>query len=315
MNDLHIRNLDLNLLRVFDVLLEEGSATRAGTRLGLSQSAVSHALGRLRYALDDELFVRDARGLRPTQRSLELGPQVHAALSQLQAAFAPVAFDPATTDRRFTIVAGAYACAVLVPELVAIMGQEAPNAELIITDAAPDLLDQLDSRRADFVIGAVDSAPERVAQEVLLSEQLVWLVRMDNPLPEGPVTMPELLAIPHVLIARRLATGTGGLTMRPSWEDQGAFESELEARGLRRIIGVTVPDAYSAMAVVRRSDMATLLPRRLSALSIQSGFMRTVEPPHESPPVDLDMAYLADRIADPAMAWMKGLLRRVADRV
>src|SRR3954451_20260147 len=112
MNVPHLRTLDLNLLRVFVALLDEGSVTRAGARLGLTQSAVSHALNRLRYTLNDELFVRGPARLQPTRRALEIGPQVHAALPQLQTAIEPGGFDPATSDRRFTIAAGAYACAV-----------------------------------------------------------------------------------------------------------------------------------------------------------------------------------------------------------
>src|ERR1700753_1210286 len=103
MNVLHsgAMNLDLNLLRVFDVLLEERNVTRAGARLGLTQSAVSHALNRLRYALNDELFVRGPRGMHPTARAAEIGPQVRAALVQLQAAVTPADFSPITSERRF----------------------------------------------------------------------------------------------------------------------------------------------------------------------------------------------------------------------
>src|SRR3954469_798725 len=109
---------DLNLLRVFDVMLEERSVTRAGARLGLTQSAVSHALNRLRYMLDDELFVRGPAGMQPTPRAVEMGPQVHAALNQLQAALAPSDFDPRTSERRFTVMTGTYACAILAPIIV-----------------------------------------------------------------------------------------------------------------------------------------------------------------------------------------------------
>src|ERR1043165_7302553 len=107
MTQLHSPTTDLNLLRLFDVLLEERSVTRAGARLGLSQSAVSHALGRLRHNLGDDLFVRTAAGMIPTARAKEWGPPVRAALAQLQAAITPQGFDPATTDRRFVLVAGA----------------------------------------------------------------------------------------------------------------------------------------------------------------------------------------------------------------
>src|SRR5512144_2036769 len=119
-------NLDLNLLRVFDVLLEERSVTRTGARLGLTQSAVSHALNRLRYTLNDELFLRGPAGMQPTPRAVEMGPQIHAALNQLQAALSPADFDPATSERRFSVVAGAYASAILVPPLVSVVAQSAP---------------------------------------------------------------------------------------------------------------------------------------------------------------------------------------------
>ena len=165
------------------------------------------------------------------------------------------------------------------------------------------------------MLGGVDLAPERLAQEVLLREDLAWLVRTGNPLPLGAISLDELLSIPHVLISRRHIVDPDGLTMRASWEDFGAFEAELERRGLRRTVGVTVPDTYSAMGVIRRSDMAALIPRRLAALSTQSGVMRVVEPPYESPQVTLEMLYLADRLADPGIAWMRGLLRRVAAAV
>src|SRR5258708_2579886 len=118
MNELHFTNLDLNLLRVFDALLEERSVTRAGDRLGLSQSAVSHALGRLRQVLGDPLFVRRAGGVEPTSRALEIGPALHTALRQLQEALAPSGFVPSTAERRFTLAAGTYACTILVPALV-----------------------------------------------------------------------------------------------------------------------------------------------------------------------------------------------------
>ena len=108
MNGIHFNSLDLNLLRVFDTLMEERSVTRAGERLGLSQSAISHALNRLRYALNDELFVRGPQGMHPTARAAEIGPQVHAALVQLQTAVAPADFDPPTSERRFVLAAGSY---------------------------------------------------------------------------------------------------------------------------------------------------------------------------------------------------------------
>src|SRR5665213_1513409 len=196
---------DLNLLRVFDVLLEERNVTRAGARLGLTQSAVSHALNRLRYALNDELFIRGPSGMQPTQRALEMGPQVHAALNQLQAALTYPDFDPRRSERRFSVAAGAYACAVLAPALVSRLSEDAPLVELVIVDRAGDVADRLDARRLDFVVGGIANAPERFARDAILVETMAWVVSRTHPLANAPsVTLEALAGYPHAAI-------TGGL--------------------------------------------------------------------------------------------------------
>src|SRR2546426_7961391 len=119
MNALHFSTLDLNLLRVFDALIEERSVTRAGERLGLSQSAISHALNRLRYILNDELFVRVSDGMRPTPRASDIAPRLREGLLQLQLALAAPEFVPERTDRRFTITCREYIVTVLIPRLIA----------------------------------------------------------------------------------------------------------------------------------------------------------------------------------------------------
>jgi DNA-binding transcriptional LysR family regulator len=312
-------NLDLNLLRVFDVLLEERSVTRTGARLGLTQSAVSHALNRLRYMLSDELFVRGPAGMQPTPRAVEMGPQVHAALNQLQAALAPSDFDPATSERRFTVVTGAYASAILAPPLAGRLAQSAPQSELMIAEPTLDVLERLDARRADFMVGGVLAAPERFARETILTEELVWVVRTAHPAFQGEeIDMATLVSVPHVVIARSLPglIEEGGerraFVSRASWEDAGAFEAALAARGLTRRVGVSVPDTYTAIAVASRTDMATLIPRRLALLSAQGGRVKLIHPPYESPSVDVSLVYLRERLAEPAIRWMHDLIRTVA---
>lgn len=311
--------LDLNLLRVFDVMLEERSVTRAGGRLGLTQSAVSHALNRLRYALNDELFIRGPNGMLPTARAVEMGPHVHAALVQLQAAIAPADFSPATSERRFVLVAGTYACAVLAPPLVSRLAAEAPLAELAISQYTPDVFDRLDAHRVDFIVGGVVAAPGRFVREEIASERLAWLVRADHPIAQlNQVELADLVSTPHVVISSGIpgmideAAARRGLITRPSWEDTGAFETALAAQGLTRRIGVSVPDSYSAIAVVVRSDMITLIPRRLAQMSAQSGRLKLIEPPYPSPSVEISLVYLKERLVEPAVAWMRDLIRTTA---
>jgi DNA-binding transcriptional LysR family regulator len=309
MNLMHVASLDLNLLRVFDVLLEERSVTRAGARLGLTQSAVSHALSRLRYHLGDELFQRDAQGMQPTRRALEIGPSLHAALTQLQSALTPADFDPATSDHSFTVVAGAYACAVLMPVVVAQLQAKAPNAVLQIGENPPDTVEQLDAGRIDFAIASFDPAPERFMRERLLTEALTWVVRAGHPLCRQPATLEDLVSVPHVVVAgRREAVSRPALGQRASWEDLGALESELAKKKLSRRVGVVAPDTFSAMTIVARSDMAALIPRRFALLSAESGRLALIEPPYETPPVDLFLLYRKDRLAEPPMAWLRALI-------
>jgi DNA-binding transcriptional LysR family regulator len=314
MNSVHLASLDLNLLRVFDVLLEERSVTRAGARLGLTPSAVSHALARLRYHLGDELFARDAQGMQPTRRALEIGPSLHTALTQLQSALTPADFDPAVSDHRFSLVTGGYACAVLMPAVVAELQAKAPGVQLQISEYPGDLVEQLDSGRIDFVIALLDSAPERFARERLMVEQLAWVVRAGHPLAGGGgATLEDLVSVPHVLVAsRREAIGRSMINLRSSWEDRGAFESELAKRNLRRKVGVVAPDTFSAMVIVARSEMAALIPRRFALLSAQSGRLALIEPPYETPPADVHLLYRKDRIAEPPIAWMRDVLSNAA---
>jgi DNA-binding transcriptional LysR family regulator len=314
MNRMHVASLDLNLLRVFDVLLEERSVTRAGARLGLTPSAVSHALSRLRYHLGDDLFQRDRQGMQPTRKALEIGPSMHAALGQLQSALTPADFEPAVSDHRFNIVAGAYVCAVLMPPLVAELQAKAPGVLLRIAENPPDLIEQLDSAQVDFVVSLVDSAPERFARERLMSEALAWVVRAGHPLCERhTATMEDLVGVPHVVVAsRREAVERQAIGLRSSWEDFGAFESELAKRGLRRRVGVVAPDTFSAMTIVARSEMAALIPRRLALLSVQSGRLALIEPPYETAPVNVSLLYRKDRLSEPPIAWMRDVISDAA---
>jgi len=310
MNTMHVATLDLNLLRVFDVLLEERSVTRAGARLGLTPSAVSHALSRLRYHLGDELFQRDAHGMQPTRRALEIGPSLHTALTQLQSALTPSDFDPATSDHRFSIVAGAYACAVLMPAVVSELQARAPRVVLQIADSPPELVEQLDAGRIDFAIAAFDPAPDRFMRERLITEALTWVVRAGHPLCDRPATVEDLVSVPHVVVVgrREAVSRHPGIGQRASWEDLGALESELAKRNLTRRIGVVAPDTFSAMTIVARSDMAALIPRRFALLSAQSGRLALIEPPYETPPVDIFLLCRRDRLAEPPIAWMRGLI-------
>src|SRR6185437_8512622 len=197
-------SLDLNLLRVFEALMEERSATRAGSRLGLTQSAISHALNRLRYVLKDELFVRGSDGMQPTERAAEIAPRLRQGLLQLQLALSPSEFIPEQSDRRFTIACTEYAGAVIIPLLIARLREEAPHASLSILPSNQGVAETLRCGRADLAIGSFRRFPDWFESETLLHENRVWVISADHPVAGGDLSLERLAELPHLVVA---ATG------------------------------------------------------------------------------------------------------------
>ena len=321
MSQIHFNTLDLNLLRVLSVMLEERSVTRTGARLGLTQSAVSHSLSRLRDLLGDPLFVRDGRSMRPTTRAGELARGVQAALEQLQAAVTS-GFDPKTTDRTFTVIAGGYLSATLMPGVVEQLRHEAPSAQLRVRAYSSGLGERLNSGQADIVIGDPRMVSQRFSFRQLFEEKLVWVVRGTHPLTRSEVTVEALAALTHVAIdnpqegADERADPTGlPLGRSGVWFDRGTFEGELAQRNLVQKIGVIVPDGYSALAIVRRSNMAALLPRRMVMAAQLGKNIAILDPPYQNSPIGLGAHFRPDRIQDPAFAWFLDILTAQAAKL
>lgn len=320
MNSIHFEILDLNLLRVFEALIEERSATRAGARLGLTQSAISHALNRLRYVLKDDLFVRGPDGMQPTERAAEIAPRLRQGLAQLQFALAPSEFVPATTDRRFTITCTEYAGAVLLPGLIARLRREAPHASLNVLPSNLGVAETLRGGRADLAIGSFRRAPEWFASEALYSDTRVWVLSADHPSARDELTLERLAELPHLVIA---ATGEDeraiegyvldhGLERLVTRSDVGLLQGALASRGLRRNVAVTTPHFIAALAAVTQSDIAALVPRRLATTFM--GLYRLVlfEPPYPSPPFQMMSLWHREHGEQPAVAWLRRLLRETA---
>ena len=320
MNTVHFNALDLNLLRVFDAMIEERSVTRAGERLGLTQSAISHALNRLRYVLEDELFVRGPDGMQPTPRATEMAPRLRQGLLHLQLALTPADFVPAQTDRRFTIICGEYVGTVLVPRLIARLRAAAPHAEFRIRPSNTGVTEALLAGRADLAIGSFRRVPEWFACEPLFRETRVWVVSADHPSAWQELTLERLAALPHMIIS---ATGEDeqaiagfvvdhGLERLVTRSEVGLLQGALAARGLRRIVGLTTPHFLAALAIVSRSDMAAPLPRRLATAFAGAYHLKMFEPPYPSPAFDVMALWHREHGSDPAILWLRNTVREIA---
>jgi len=315
MKNVHFSNLDLNLLKVFEALIEEKSVTRAGERLGLTQSAVSHALNRLRATLDDDLFVRTADGMQPTVWALEAGPKVARALGQLQRALAPTSFDPSQSDRRFSLGLSSYLSVVLAPRLVRSFRALAPNAVLVLRHQERSLSEALDTGRVDIAVGAFGRAAERFDRCVLFQEQLVWVVRDRHPLARTHLTLEALAAQPHLIVS---ATGSSepsestvqeqGLERRMIWDDSGAYRTAMDRMGRTSSRDMTAPDSLTALAIAAETDIMALCPIRI-ARQFQAAFSLVIlRAPYDIRPIEVHALWRKDNSAHPAVSWLKDLL-------
>ncbi len=316
MNDTHFRNLDLNLLRVFDALLEEQSATRAGSKLGLTQSAVSHALGRLRVSLGDELFVRGPLGLQATPRAMEIGGAIRAALKLLETAVLAPRFDPMTDQRVFNVSASAYLCSVLMPGVVRRLQVEAPGVKLRVRGVEGTLAEDLDRGRLDLVIGGFEHVAPRFVYTPLFTETGVWVIRADHPAAKGEITPRILAGLPFLVVSggqededsgRPGARRELGLRRITSWSDDYALPSSTGLNG-----PVTVPDASSALVMVSQTDMIALLPRRLATIAAERGRLILIEPNRHPEPAQFGAVIRGGESETGPVAWLLGLIAEVA---
>lgn len=320
MPEIHFGSLDLNLLRLFDALAEERSVTRAGARLGLTQSAVSHALNRLRHILQDELFVRGPDGMQPTARAEEIAPRLRQGLDQLQLALAPTAFAPADSQRRFVIATGPYICSVLMPGVVSRLRRKAPAAELRLLIQGANLGEDLLTGRVDLALGSFGRTSERFARETLFAESMVWALRTDHPAGASGALTPEALSgLAHVVTASsehvRAIDGRileRGLERPVSWDDASVLDGAAVDGGWPRTVGLTVPDAQSALAIVSRTDMAALAPARLARALAGPYGLRLFEPPYPTAPITIEALWRRDLSQNPPLDWLRSQLREAA---
>ena len=267
MEPLDFRALDLNLLRVFDAVMAEGSLTRAADKLALTQPAVSNAMRRLRDALGDELLVRQGHGVQPTPRALTLWPVVREALGSLEQSLAPARFDPATAQLTLVLAMADATAGTLVPNLVPLLEREAPHITIrIVPLITRDPRALLDAESADMAVGhfpavLADLTARAQAGTVVSHEhrrlydgEYVAVMRKHHPLAHMPLTLEHYCAARHLLVSF-------------SGRAYGFIDEALAALGRERRIVLTVNQYATAARVVTQSDLVTVLPRHFVAFT------------------------------------------------
>jgi DNA-binding transcriptional LysR family regulator len=299
-----LSTLDLNLLRVFDAVARERHVTRAAQRLNLSQPAVSNALARLRAALNDELFLRRPGGVEPTELALALAGPVAEVLDRLRDTLAVHApFDPASSDRVFTLALSEYAEAVLAPPLLERMGREAPGCLVAIRHAdRTNWQELLERGEAELAVGVLPEPPAIYTRIRLLPEGFMTLMRQGHPLASGVMTEDRLIAFPHLLHS-------------PNGSRDGALDVALATRGKKRRLGAVVAHLSAVPEILARTDMVMTLSGRLALLLAEAHGLMVRESPVEIRHTRLSMIFHRRFESDDGHAWLRRLMLTVAREV
>ena len=310
-SSVNFRTLDLNLLRVFDAVMAEGSLTRAAERLAMTQPAASHALKRLHAAVGEDLLLRTAFGMRPTARAEALWPQVRAALAQLQGALSPPSFDPATDAASFSIAMADATAAMLLPQMVAAIETQRALANLrILPLTTRDPRRLVEDGDADLAVGYFPNAVAAIVaqgqdatlrQHPLYATKYVCVMRREHPLAERELTLDAFVEAHHLLVS---------FSGRP----HGFVDQALAALGRQRRIVLTVNQFATAGSVVAKSDLLTVLPREF--LPATGAEHRLVQRPLPLAlaPITVVMMWHLRKDDDPAHRWLRERLGEAAAR-
>ena len=293
-----IKDVDLNLLKALDALLETRSVTRAAERLGLTQPAVSGMLTRLRDTFDDPLFIRSQRGVLPTRRAEALAVPLRQALIDMQALLAPQAFVPAKAAMTVTMAATDYAQKAVLLPFMALLRREAPDIRLSIRPVALSILgQQMEGGDLDMALITPDMALDTMRSRRLFDEHYVCVMRKGHPAADARLTIDRFCSLDHALMSH------DGSKFR------GATDAALAQIGRSRRVVAVVPSFLVLIDLARHSDLVAMVPSRLVAGTKDLLVRR---PPLTVPGFTKVLTWHERLQSDPAQKWLRDRLASCA---
>ena len=297
-----IDHVDLNLLRVFNAIVEERSLTRAGQRLALSQPAISYSLGRLRTLFDDPLFIRTREGMQPTPIALELAVIVARALDTVREALRHAErFAPETSTRTFRLSLSDAGELAYLPPICEALHRLAPRITLRVEPLPVDEIEQaLRASRLDFAIGNLPELTARTRHRLLFDETYVCMTRKRTGLPRSGAR----LGLEHF-------TAASHVQISSIEHSHHSLEDAFRSRGIARHIGLELPHFVALPSVLGVTDFFATLPRRLARIFNQEGRFRIYELPVALPGAAVTMHWHENFDGDAGNAWLRELMTRI----
>lgn len=294
MREVRLSSIDLNLLLVFEAIMVGRSVSSAAERLNRTQSAVSHALGRLRDLIDDPLFIRTPRGMVPTAHAESIAPRIHAALVEIQQALSPqIPFDPAHAECAITIGMTDYMAYLLMPDLTARLRESAPGITLTVLPCyAKACQGPLENERiALFVGNPPPELPAYLATMPLFHETQVCVARADHPALAQPPNAEQYLGHAHVNVS--------------PWGETGYVDAMLAQFGVQRTLAITVGSFLAVPPILERSDLLATLPARLATRLARHYPLAIRSLPFTLPVSEMMMTWHRRLDRDARLAWLR----------
>lgn len=297
---MNLQSFDLNLLKVLDALLRETSTTRAGERIGLSQPAVSAALGRLRAAFGDPLFVRDGQALRPTDYALSLAAPLQHLLEDTNQLLARPAFDPSTATDLFRLSAADFFTEMLLPDLTARLQRDAPGIRLRYTEAiGTKTIDNMREGRLDLMILPEQTLPPWLESEPLFRADFRIVARRLHPdLMRHGVKAGQ--PMPVELYGRLRHAAFRVVEDQPEVEDRF-----LAKMGLTLQVALSVPSFTAVWRTVAATDLIGMIPRRLAERVAGPAGLDIYEMPFALPRAELCQAWHRRNSTARGLVWLR----------
>lgn len=290
-----MHHVDLNLLAALDILLQERSVTAAARRMGLSISAMSRTLSRLREALGDPLLVPSGRAMVPTPHAEAIAEQVRALAAGAQAVLRPPPpIDPKAMEREFTIRANEAFTQIYAAGLSQTVSDEAPGVRLRFVPKPSKDIGPLRDGSIDLEIGVISGDGAELRAQTLYRDFYVGIARLGHPIHDAPVTPERLCAWGHVLFARKRGRA-------------GPADEALAALGLSRQVKVIVPGFIAVISVVSASDLLGLVPHS-ACRALQGSGVASFDLPIPMPEIVVSQIWHPRMDADAGHRWLRSLV-------
>lgn len=301
---MNLSAFDLNLLRVLDALLREGSTVKAGARIGLSQPAVSAALGRLRSGLGDELFFRNGQGLEPTDyaRSLEL--PLREIFSDIEEILeSPKPFIPDTAQQNFKISGSDYFAEMLMPRLADRVSRQAPGVRVQLVDLVADInVDSVERNEVDLALAPSLPLPGWAVKQTMFRSKYSVIARSGN------LRFVHAGLKPGDVVPIDLFCDLGHVLFSPEGKLSAAGDVALSRVGRERRVVMTMPVFSGVYGAVSESDLIALLPHQLARQVAGKFGLNIYVPPMAVDLVEIIMIWHRRSTASPGHRWLRSMI-------